>query len=135
MLQKGCLMDLFSHSGFSINRHFQRSIRIDNDISKEFLEHFIFHDTGKNSFKSNCKLFYNTNQCGFTLTGPYGTGKSSLALFLQALINDNAKIKKLAINKSKFNSKSHFAKLLANKNKWFVLKIIGSKSDPIAGIC
>ena len=43
-------MDLFSHSDFSINRHFQRSIRIDNEISKEFLEHFIFHDTGKKVF-------------------------------------------------------------------------------------
>ena len=40
-------MDFFSHSDFSINRHFQRSIRIDNDITKEFLEHFILHDTGK----------------------------------------------------------------------------------------
>jgi len=42
LLQKGRLMDLFSHSNFSINRHFQRSIRIDNETSKEFLEHFIF---------------------------------------------------------------------------------------------
>ena len=66
-----------------------------------------------------------------SIIGPYGTGKSSLALFLQALINGNAKIKKLAINKSKFNSKGNFAKLFLSKNKWFVLKIIGSKSDPI----
>ena len=124
-------MDLFSHSNFSINRHFQRSIRIDNETSKEFLEHFIFHDTGKKVLNQIANSFTNTNQSGFTLTGPYGTGKSSLALFLQALINDNDKIKKLAINKSKFNSKSHFAKLFLGKNKWFVLKMIGSKSDPI----
>ena len=86
-------MDLFSHSDFSINRHFQRSIRIDNEISKEFLEHFIFHDTGKKVLNQIANSLMNTNQCGFTLTGPYGTGKSSLALFLQALINNNAKIK------------------------------------------
>ena len=30
----------------------------------------------------------NSNQCAFTLTGPYGTGKSSLALFLQALLSN-----------------------------------------------
>ena len=91
-------MDLFSHSDFSINRHFQRSIRIDNDITKEFLEHFILHDTGKKVLNQIANSFTNTNQCGFTLTGPYGTGKSSLALYLQALISNNAKIKKLALN-------------------------------------
>ena len=124
-------MDLFSHSDFSINRHFQRSIRIDNDISKEFLEYFIFHDTGKKVLNQIANSLMNTNQCGFTLTGPYGTGKSSLALFLQALISDNVKIKKQAISKSKFNPKSNFAKIFLSKNKWFVLKMIGSKSDPI----
>ena len=66
-------MDLFSHSSFSINRHFQRSIRIDNDITKEFLEHFILHDTGKKVLNQIANSFTNTNQCGFTLTGPYGT--------------------------------------------------------------
>jgi len=96
-------MDLFSHSGFSINRHFQRSIRIDNDISKEFLEHFIFHDTGKKVLNQIANSFMNTNQSGFTLTGPYGTGKSSLALFLQALVNDNAKIKKTRFSTSIIN--------------------------------
>ena len=124
-------MDLFSHSDFSINRHFQRSIRIDNEISKEFLEHFIFHDTGKKVLNQIANSLINTNQCGFTLTGPYGTGKSSLALFLQALISGNGKIKKQAISKSKFNPKSNFAKIFLSKNKWFVLKMIGSKSDPI----
>ena len=113
-------MDLFSHSDFSINRHFQRSIRIDNEISKEFLEHFIFHDAGKKTLNQIANSFMNTNQSGFTLTGPYGTGKSSLALFLQALISDNSKIKKLAVNKSNFNSKSYFAKLfLSKKNGLF----------------
>ena len=40
-------MDLFTHSGLSINSSFQRSTRIDNEISKAFLDHFIFHDTSR----------------------------------------------------------------------------------------
>ena len=63
-------MDLFSHSNFSINRHFQRSIRIDNETSKEFLEHFIFHDTGKKVLNQIANSFINTNQSGFTLLAP-----------------------------------------------------------------
>jgi len=49
-------MDQLSFSNISINSSFQRSARIDNKISKEFLEHFIFHDTSKKSFKSNSKF-------------------------------------------------------------------------------
>ena len=123
-------MDLFTHSDFSINRHFQRSIRIDNNISKEFLEYFILHDTGKKVLNQIANSLTTTNQCAFTLTGPYGTGKSSLALYLQALISDNNKIKKLALNKSKFSAKSSFAKVFLARKKWFVLKLIGSKNDP-----
>ena len=40
-------MDLFTHSGISLNASFQRSTRIDNKISKIFLDNLIFHDTGK----------------------------------------------------------------------------------------
>jgi len=127
-------MDLFSFSEVNINRHFQRSIRIDNDVSKEFLEHFILHDTGKKVLNQIAHSLMNSNQCAFTLTGPYGTGKSSLALFLQALINNNSKIKKIAIEKSRFSSKSNFSKLFLDKRKWFVLKIIGSKNDPIQAL-
>ena len=39
------MTDLFST--VNINSSFQRSARIDNKISKEFLDNFVFHDTSK----------------------------------------------------------------------------------------
>ena len=39
------MSDLFS--SVNINSSFQRSARIDNKISSEFLDHFVFHDTSK----------------------------------------------------------------------------------------
>ena len=40
-------MDLFNYQNQNIKNHFQRSTRIDNDLTKDFLDHFIFHSTGK----------------------------------------------------------------------------------------
>ena len=126
-------MDLFTHSGISLNTSFQRSTRIDNKISKIFLDNFIFHDTGKKVLNQIANSITNTNQSAFSLTGPYGTGKSSLGLFLNALISQDNKIKKQAEKISNYNSKHIFSKVFIKK-KWFLLNLVGSKKDPIESI-
>ena len=126
------MTDLFS--SVNINTSFQRSARIDNKISKEFLDNFVFHDTSKKVLNQISSSLLNSNQSGFTLTGPYGTGKSSLALFLKALITKDASIKKQAEQIAKFNNKHLFARVFLNKKKWFTLNVIGSKNDPIESI-
>ena len=126
-------MDLFTHSGVSINSSFQRSTRIDNKISKTFLDHFIFHGTSKKVLDQIANSISKTNQSAFTLTGPYGTGKSSLALFLKALLSQDIKIRKHAEKISNYNSKHLFSKVFSKK-KWFILNLIGSKQDPIISI-
>ena len=126
-------MDLFTYSGININSSFQRSTRIDNKITENFLKSYIFHDTSKKVLDQIANSITNTNQSAFTLTGPYGTGKSSLALFLNGLISNDNKIKKLAEKNSKYNSKHTFYKVFLNK-KWLVLNLIGSKKDPLESI-
>ena len=108
-------MDLFTYSGVSINSSFQRSTRIDNKISKTFLDHFIFHDTSKKVLNQIANSVANTNQSAFTLTGPYGTGKSSLGLFLKALLSENIKIKKQAENIANYKSEHIFSKIFLKK--------------------
>ena len=127
-------MNLFSFNNININSSFQRSTRIDNKISKEFLENFIFHDTSKKVLNQISNSLLNSNQSGFTLTGPYGTGKSSLALFLKALVSKNQAIKKQAEKIYKFNTKHLFSRVFLNKKSWFTLNVIGSKNDPIESI-
>ena len=126
------MSDLFS--SVNINTSFQRSARIDNKISKEFLDHFVFHDTSKKVLNQISSSLINSNQSGFTLTGPYGTGKSSLALFLKALISKENSIKKQAENIANFNNKHLFSRVFLNKKHWFTLNVIGSKDDPINSI-
>ena len=126
-------MDLFTYSNININSSFQRSTRIDNKISKEFLNHYIFHDTSRKVLDQIANSINNTNQSAFTLTGPYGTGKSSLALFLKALISKDSKTKNFAEKISNYNSKHNFSKVFL-KQKWFVINLIGSKKDPLESI-
>ncbi|MDC0250604.1 hypothetical protein OAK11_00590 [Candidatus Pelagibacter sp.] len=126
------MSDLFS--SININSSFQRSARIDNKISSEFLDHFVFHDTSKKVLNQISSSLLNSNQSGFTLTGPYGTGKSSLALFLKALISKENAIKKQAESIAKFNNKHLFSRVFLNKKSWFTLNVIGSKDDPIDSI-
>ncbi len=126
-------MDLFSFSGININTSFQRSTRIDNDTTSEFLNNYIFHDTSKKVLDQIANSVLNTNQSAFTLTGPYGTGKSSLALFLKGLVSKDEKVKKLAEKISKYNNRHTFHKVFISQ-KWLVLNLIGSKRDPLESI-
>ena len=79
-------MDLFTYSNINLNSSFQRSTRIDNKITKEFLNHYIFHDTSKKVLDQISNSIINSNQSAFTLTGPYGTGKSSFLLAFEQKI-------------------------------------------------
>ena len=126
------MTDLFS--SVNINSSFQRSARIDNKISKEFLDNFVFHDTSKKVLNQISSSLLNSNQSGFTLTGAYGTGKSSLALFLKALISKENSIKKQAEKIANFNNKHLFSKVFLNKRKWFTLNVIGSKVDAVESL-
>ena len=126
-------MDLFTFSGININSSFQRSTRIDNETSSDFLKSYIFHDTSKKVLDQIANSITNTNQSAFTLTGPYGTGKSSLGLFLKGLISKNDNIRKQAEKISNYNSRHTFHKMFISK-KWLVLNLIGSKKDPLESI-
>ena len=77
-----------------INYRYQRSARIDHDNSIENIQTFIVHETAKSTLKRI--LEDNGNQNTFTITGPYGGGKSSLALFLSALFDGNSKVQSYA---------------------------------------
>ena len=119
------MTDLFS--SVNINTSFQRSARIDNKISKDFLDNFVFHDTSKKVLNQISSSLLNSNQSGFTLTGPYGTGKSSLALFLKALIAKDNSIKKQAEKIANFNNKHLFSRVFLNKKNGLLLMLLDQK--------
>ena len=77
-----------------VNRRFQRSIRVDTDIDDAVaLEGFVCPPSSAQALISMSRQVSETGQGAFTWTGPYGTGKSSMAVALAALLVEQDVVK------------------------------------------
>lgn len=79
-------------SAVRIARHYRRSVRIDADVGRiDALEGYVLTDTAREALSVMSRQITGSNQRAFTWTGPYGGGKSSLAVVLaSALSGDKA---------------------------------------------
>ena len=113
-----------------VSIRFQRSIRIDTDISDEaIIDSFICPQSSVDVLLNMAYGRKNGNEAAFTWTGPFGSGKSSLVVFLNALLGDN---KKLRVSASKLIGEKSAEKILASfnvteKKKWKFIPIVGSR--------
>ena len=120
-----------------INRRFQRSIRVDSDIDEpEALKGFICPPSTAQVLVSMAKQVADTGQGAFTWTGPYGSGKSSLAVALASLLGGDAARRasaKAAIGPEASADILGLLKTTARRS-WSVLPIVGSRADAAAVI-
>jgi energy-coupling factor transporter ATP-binding protein EcfA2 len=114
-----------------INRRFQRSIRVDTDIDQPgALEGFVCPPSTAQALVSMAKQVSETGQGAFTWTGPYGSGKSSLAVALAALLGDDPGRRasaKAAIGTEAANE--ILSLLKSSKRNWMTLPVVGSRTD------
>jgi hypothetical protein len=110
----------------SVNLKFCRSINITQDLGdEEILKGFICPNSFKIAIESIAGNIGTTTQSAFTWTGPYGSGKSSLALILSSLVNKNKKLRQMAKEIIGTNIADDFyAKINVSKG-WEVLPVIG----------
>lgn len=74
-----------------VNNKFQRSVQITTDMQDfDVVNGFVCPESCKNLL-SQMSLEILSGQCAFTWTGSYGSGKSSLAILLNALLSPNDK--------------------------------------------
>lgn len=118
----------------TVSRRFQRSIRIDTDLeSAAALEGFICNGSARLALESTCKAMLATGQRAFTWTGPYGGGKSSLALALASAVSSDAKLRKVA--RSILGEVDGLAEAFPSpKEGWLVLPVMGHRGDPVADL-
>lgn len=116
---------------YSIKARFLRSTRLDADFSDlSIFDNFILHATASGVLESIAKQYAEAGQKSFTITGPYGGGKSTLAVLFSALYSPVEDIRKAA---EKLLEKKHLTRLREfvplGKKGWVTIRLVGSKSD------
>lgn len=116
-----------------ISRQFQRSIRIDADFGREdALQGYICQGTAKFVLESTARQILETKQRAFTWTGPYGGGKSSLALALCSLVAPQQTLRKVAQQTLGLADDDLSLKAFhPGKKGWLVIPVVGRRSSII----
>ena len=115
-----------------VARRFQRAVRIDLDFrDPEALDGFVCPPSSAEVLKTMARHVSEGKQGAFTWTGPYGSGKSSLAVALGALLNGNAALRRSAASALGEETASVVWDALPPRSKgWRVLPVIGRRERP-----
>jgi hypothetical protein len=113
-----------------VRRRFQRAVRVDTDVSAAALEGFVCPRSAADALLSMARQISETGQGAFTWTGPYGCGKSSLAVALAALLCEPS-LKALSRAAIGAEVAATLERQLDPRNRgWVALPIVGSRANP-----
>ena len=114
-----------------VARRFQRSVRLDADFrSKGALADYVPLSGSLAALTRMGEQVANSSQRAFTWTGPYGGGKSSLALLLASLLDGESSVRRTAQEVIGAGSAARIQKTFAvGKNGWLVVPIVGQRES------
>ena len=116
-----------------IARRYQRAIRIDTDLpDPSALEGFVCPQSSAWVLKTMTQHIAGSGQGAFTWTGPYGSGKSSLAVVLCALLSGD-KILRLRASSvlDKETATAVYEALPSGPNGWRILPVVGRRDHAV----
>lgn len=115
-----------------VARRFQRSIRIDTDLADPAaLEGFICPESSAVALTTLARHVSEVGQGAFTWTGPYGAGKSSLAVALGAVLNGRGELRQAAEGGLGVATTEAIWRALPPRDKgWRVLPVVGRRAAP-----
>ena len=115
-----------------ISHQYQRSIRIDADIGRpDALNGYIVHATAASVIAGMCAQLASTNQRCFTWTGPFGGGKSSLAVALASALHPDDSLRTKARSALNLDSKPDFDQAFPVQEGWFVVPVVGRRGSVV----
>jgi hypothetical protein len=120
----------------TIARRFQRSVRLDADLGKvDALQGFVCQRSAGDCLVSMATQVASSTQRAFTWTGPYGGGKSSLALALAGLIGLKGPVRSAAADAlGPTIAQRVIDGFRPGRGGWLVVPVVGRRGDPIADI-
>lgn len=115
-----------------ISRLYQRSIRIDADLGRsDALDGYVCHATARGVLESMSKQLTQGNQRAFTWTGPFGGGKSSLAVALASTLFESKPVRQKARELLGTDKIDSFDAAFACKRGWLVLPAVGKLASVV----
>ncbi len=116
-----------------IARRYQRSIRIDADLKKaSALDGYVRTQSTTDLLLHLSNHVAETKQGAFTWTGPYGSGKSSLAVVLGTLLGPRNKLRQRAVDIVGTKLADAVWEALPPKSRgWKVVPVVGRREDPV----
>ncbi|QDQ86439.1 ATP-binding protein [Alcaligenaceae bacterium SJ-26] len=116
-----------------ISRQYQRSIRIDADIGRpDAFSGYICHATAAAVLDGMSNQLTHTNQRCFTWTGPFGGGKSSLAVTLASALHSEKSLRDKARKALHLNSHPTFDQAFPVRKGWLLVPAVGRRGSVVA---
>ena len=116
-----------------VSRHYQRSIRIDIDLGRpDALNGYICHGTATGVLSSMTKQILESNQRAFTWTGPFGGGKSSLAVAFASALGSDKPLRDKAREVLGLDSIPSFDQALPCRKGWLTIPIVGKRASIVS---
>ncbi len=114
-----------------IARHYRRSIRVDADLGRtDALDGYVLTGTARDAITGMARQISGSNQRAFTWTGPYGGGKSSLAVALASCLCRDDTLREQARRVLDTESISGFDKAFPVRNGgWLVVPVVGKRGS------
>jgi hypothetical protein len=116
-----------------VSRHYQRSIRIDIDLGRpDALDGYICHGTATAVLSSMTKQLLESNQRAFTWTGPFGGGKSSLAVAFASALGSDKNLRAKARDVLGLDDMPSFDQALPYHKGWLTVPIVGKRTSVVS---
>ncbi|MEA9482753.1 hypothetical protein VC290_20970 [Xanthomonas campestris] len=111
-----------------VTPRFQRSVQLESDLARaDALDGYICQSSSRNALAVVANHINESQQRAFTWTGPYGGGKSTLALALAQLAGGMPAVRRRAKQALNVDAEDEIWKAFGSKKPWLVVPVVGRR--------
>lgn len=115
----------------AVGRRFQRSVRLGADSGASSVDGFVCTATATQALQTTIEHIAALGHTAFTWTGPYGCGKSTLALVLAAAAGSDKRAREHALSAMPERLRRRVTEALRlDAGAWRVAPIVGRRANP-----